>query len=70
VLAPMLAAARRVPWVAPLAEGSLVDGLAAGALGRTDEAHVLLAHAAELAQRYHLPYVTRQAAAAYRQYTA
>jgi DNA-binding SARP family transcriptional activator/tetratricopeptide (TPR) repeat protein len=66
VLAPMLAAAHRVPWVAPLAEGSLVDGLAAGVLGRAGEARVLLVRAAELAQRHHLPYVAQQAAEALR----
>jgi len=66
ILAPMLAAARRVPWVAPLAEGSLVDGLAARALGNTAEAHDLLRTAAELGGRHQLAYVAREADAAQR----
>ena len=45
----MIAAAKRVPWVGPLAEGLLVDGLAAAALGRSDEGGRLLVRAAELA---------------------
>ena len=66
VVAPMIAAAKRVPWVGPLAEGLLVDGLAAAALGRSDEAGRLLVRAAELAQRYNLPHVTHGAALALR----
>jgi hypothetical protein len=66
VLAPMLAAARRLPWVGPLAEGSLVDGLAARAIGHADEAHDLLVAAADLAGRHGLAYVAREVAAALR----
>ena len=62
----MIAAAKRVPWVGPLAEGLLVDGLAAAALGRSDEGGRLLVRAAELAQRYNLPHVTHGAALALR----
>ncbi len=62
VLAPMLAVAKRVPWVAPLAYGSLVDARAAAAIGQPDVAIRLLARAAELADRHGLPAVTRQLA--------
>jgi hypothetical protein len=66
VVAPLIAAARRVPWVAPLAEGFLVDGLAAEALGRADEARRLLIRAVELAQRHGLPHVAHGASVALR----
>jgi DNA-binding SARP family transcriptional activator len=64
VLAPLLAAAARVPWVAPLAGASLEDGRAALALGLRDEAIALLARAAELARRHGLPRIASEAAAA------
>lgn len=64
VLAPMLAAAGRVPWVSALAEGSLVDGLAARQLGERAESEALLRRAAELGQRYGLRRVAVEAAAA------
>jgi DNA-binding SARP family transcriptional activator/tetratricopeptide (TPR) repeat protein len=54
VLAPMLAVAERVPWVGPLAEGSLVDARAAAALGRAEEAERLLGRARTVAGRYGL----------------
>jgi tetratricopeptide (TPR) repeat protein len=54
VLAPMLAVAERVPWVGPLAEGSLVDARAAAALGRADEAARLLDRARTVAERFGL----------------
>jgi DNA-binding SARP family transcriptional activator len=57
VLAPLLAAAERVPWVPTLAEGSLVDGRAALALGRPDEADRLFDRAADLAGRHGLAQV-------------
>ncbi len=66
VIAPMLAAAKRARWVAPLAEGSVVDGVAAAALGQVDESRALLADAAELARRYGLRHVARTASAALR----
>jgi DNA-binding SARP family transcriptional activator len=66
VLAPMLAAAARIPWVAPLADGSLVDGRAAARLGLDAEARGLFVRAAELASRYGLPRVADGAAAALR----
>ncbi len=62
-LAPMLAAAGRVPWVGPLAEGSLVDGLAARRLGEQAESDALLRRAAELGRRHGLRRVAVEAAA-------
>jgi tetratricopeptide (TPR) repeat protein len=62
-LAPLLAAAERVPWVGPLAAASLVDGQAAQALGRPDEAAALLRRAAALARQHGLAPVARAAAA-------
>jgi DNA-binding SARP family transcriptional activator/tetratricopeptide (TPR) repeat protein len=62
VLAPMLAVARRVPWVGPLAEGCLVDASAAAALGQADEARSLLAQAEEIAVRHGLVHVANAAA--------
>lgn len=58
VLAPMLAAADRVPWVAPLADGCLVDGRAALMLGHPEQAHALLLRAADLAGRFRLPRIS------------
>ena len=65
-LAPLLRAAGRVPWVAPLAAASLVDGRAALALGLRGEAIALLERAAELASRHGLPRIASEAAAALR----
>jgi hypothetical protein len=62
-LAPLLAAAGRVPWVAPLAAASLVDGRAAGLLGLGGESAALLERAADLGRRYGLPRIARDAAA-------
>ena len=62
-LAPLLAAAERVPWVGPLAEGSLIDGRAARLLGEHAESDTLLRRAAELGSRYGLPRVATEAAA-------
>ncbi len=65
-LSPLLAASRRIPWVSPLAEGCLVDGLAAAALGRTDDARRQCAQAAALAERHQLPRVAAAARLALR----
>jgi hypothetical protein len=65
-LAPLLTAAARVPWVAPLAGASLVDGRAALSLGLRGEATALLERAAELGQRHGLPRIASEAAAALR----
>ena len=53
-----------MPWVAPLAGASLVDGHAALALGLGGEATALLERAAELARRHGLPRIASEAAAA------
>ncbi|MDX6394460.1 MAG: hypothetical protein QOJ73_5523 [Streptosporangiaceae bacterium] len=65
-LAPLLTAAARVPWVAPLADASLVDGRAALSLGLRSEATARLERAAELGHRYGLPRIASEAAAALR----
>jgi DNA-binding SARP family transcriptional activator/tetratricopeptide (TPR) repeat protein/energy-coupling factor transporter ATP-binding protein EcfA2 len=62
VLAPLIAAATRVPWVGALAAASLVDGQAALRLGQIAEAELLLGRAAELAVRHGLPRVASEAA--------
>jgi tetratricopeptide (TPR) repeat protein len=54
VLAPMLVVAQRIPWVSPLAEGSLVDARAAAALGLVEEARGLYQRAGEVAGRHRL----------------
>jgi DNA-binding SARP family transcriptional activator/tetratricopeptide (TPR) repeat protein len=64
VLAPLIAAADRVPWVAALAEASLIDGQAALALGQVGDADPLLRRAADLAIRHGLPRVASEAAEA------
>ena len=63
-LVPLLKAAARIPWVAPLADASLVDGLAAAALGEQAEATASLRRAAELGGRYGLPRIEGEARAA------
>jgi tetratricopeptide (TPR) repeat protein len=64
VLAPLIAAAERVPWVAALAEASLIDGQAALALDHAKQADPLLRRAADLAIRHGLPRVASEAAEA------
>ncbi len=63
VLAPMLVVAQRVPWVAALAQGSLVDAVAASRLGLDDEARSLMQVAADLARRFGLARVEQEATA-------
>ncbi len=63
VLAPMLAAAERVPWVAPLAAGSLVSGRAALVLGSTEEARALFVRAETVAGRFRMTRVHDDAGA-------
>ena len=60
-LTPLLTAAERVPWVAALADASLVDGRAALLLGRTETADARLRRALELGDRYGLPRIARAA---------
>ena len=69
VLAPLLTAAARVPWVAPLAAASLIDAQAALAQDRPAEAAPLLRRAAELASRHGLPAIAAQAASGLEQLT-
>jgi len=66
VLAPLLAAAARVPWVGALAGASLVDGHAALLLGQPGDAEASLRRAAQLARRHGLPRIASDAAAALR----
>ncbi|HTW21881.1 MAG TPA: AAA family ATPase [Mycobacteriales bacterium] len=61
VLTPLLAAAERVPWVATVAEASLVAGRAAARLGRVKEAGQLLQRARDLGERHGLPRVVDRA---------
>lgn len=61
VLAPMMAAAARNSWVPIVACGSLVDGMAAAALGEADEARRLLRAAEEVARRHHMPLIAGHA---------
>lgn len=61
VLAPMMAAAARNSWVPIVACGSLVDGMAAAALGEADEAHLMLRAAEDLALRHHMPLIAGHA---------
>jgi DNA-binding SARP family transcriptional activator/tetratricopeptide (TPR) repeat protein len=63
-LAPLLEAAARVPWVAPLAGASLLDGHAAASLGLAEEATASLRHAAELGRRHGMPRIAREATTA------
>ncbi|MGH7623262.1 MAG: hypothetical protein ACREMU_13045, partial [Gemmatimonadaceae bacterium] len=63
VLAPLLVAAERCSWVAPLAGASAVDGHAAAMLGLDDVAARQLDRAVQLAQRHGLPGIERAAAA-------
>jgi len=60
VLAPLLTAAARIPWVAPLAAASLTDAQAALAQDRPAEAAPLLRRAADLANRHGLPTLAAQ----------
>ena len=69
VLAPLLTAAARVPWVHPLAAASLIDAQAALAQDRPAEAAPLLRRAAELASRHGLPAIAAQAASGREQLT-
>lgn len=61
VLAPMLVAAARVPSVAPLADGCLIDGQCAAVLGSAEEARVLLIRAVRLAAEFRLPRIAAAA---------
>jgi hypothetical protein len=66
VLAPLLAVARRVPWIATLAAALAVDGCALIKLGDRESADGELRQAAQLAQEHGLPHVLREVRSAQR----
>ena len=70
VLAPLLTAAARIPWVASLAAASVIDAQAALAQDRPAEAAPLLRRAASLASRHGLPAIAAQAASSLEQLTS
>ena len=61
VLAPLLAAAERVPWVAALAAALVVDGTALGRLGERARARAAVDRGAALAGDHGLAHVRREA---------
>jgi tetratricopeptide (TPR) repeat protein len=66
VLAPLLAVARRMPWIAALAAALAVDGRALIKLGDRETAASELRQAAQLAREHGLPHVLREAVSARR----
>ena len=64
VLSPLLAVARRVPWIATLAAALAIDGQALVSLGHAEAAQDALRTSAELASRHGLPHVLAEATAA------
>jgi tetratricopeptide (TPR) repeat protein len=64
VLAPLLGAVERVPWVAALAAALVVDGEALGRLGELAQARAALERGASLAKDYGLAHVLSEARAA------
>src|ERR1022692_2842590 len=64
VLAPLLGAVQRVPWVAALAAALVVNGEALARLGELAQARAALDRATALAGRYGLAHVLREARAA------
>ena len=64
VLAPLLTAAERVPWVAALAAALVVDGTALGRLGERARARTAVDRGAVLAKEHGLAHVLREAPAA------
>jgi DNA-binding SARP family transcriptional activator len=66
VLAPLLAVARRVPWIAALAAALAVDGRALIKLGDRETAASELRQAVRLARDHGLPHVLREARSAQR----
>jgi tetratricopeptide (TPR) repeat protein len=61
VLAPLLGAVERVPWVAALAAALVVDGAALGRLGERDQARPAVDRGAALARDHGLAHVLREA---------
>ncbi len=64
VLAPLLTAVERVPWVAALAAALVVDGTALGRLGERARARAAVDRGAALAREHSLAHVRREARAA------
>ncbi len=64
VLAPLLAVAQRVPWIATLAATLAEDGRALIKLGDRESAAAQLRRAAQLAREHGLPHVLREARSA------
>ena len=64
VLAPLLAAVERVPWVAALAAALVVDGRALASLGERAQAQAQLDQGAALATDHGLVHVLAEARAA------
>jgi hypothetical protein len=64
VLAPLLAAVEREPWVAALAAALVVDGEALGRLGQRVGARAALDRGTGLARDHGLAHVLREASAA------
>lgn len=64
VLAPLLGAVQRVPWVAALAAALVVNGEALARLGELAQARAALDRATALAGRYGLAHVLRETRAA------
>ena len=64
VLAPLLGAVERVPWVAALAAALVVDGEALGRLGELAQARAALDRGTALAKDHGLAHVLREARAA------
>jgi DNA-binding SARP family transcriptional activator/tetratricopeptide (TPR) repeat protein len=65
-LAPLLAVARRVPWVATLAAALVLDGRALIRLGEREPAAASLRDAVRLAREHGLPHVLQDARSALR----
>ena len=61
VLAPLLAVAERVPWIATLAATLAVNGHVLRQLGQDDQAKGQLIRAEQLALEHGLPHVLREA---------
>ena len=64
VLAPLLALAERVPWIATLAATLAVDGRALLRMGDEDQARAHLLRAERLAQEHGLPHILHEARSA------
>jgi tetratricopeptide (TPR) repeat protein len=60
VLAPLLALAERVPWIATLAATLALDGRALLRMGDEDQARAHLLRAEQLAREHGLPHVLRE----------